>query len=74
MHSRSDNKKIMINDIAEEIVEELLQPLVFRYQIELETSMKGILKEFVFDYVHLLYYKCHKINLNRRGSNVDFSD
>ena len=20
--------------------------------------------EFVFDYVHLLYYKCHKINLN----------
>ena len=64
----------MINDIAEEIVEELLQPLVFRYQIELETSMKGILKEFVFDYVHLLYYKCHKINLNRRGSNVDFSD
>ena len=74
MHSRSDNKKIMINDIAEEIVEELLQPLVFRYQIELETSMKGILKEFVFDYVHLLYYKCHKINMNRRGSNVDFSD
>ena len=64
----------MINDIAEEIVEELLQPFVFRYQIELETSMKGILKEFVFDYVHLLYYKCHKINLNRRGSNVDFSD
>ena len=24
--------------------------------------MRG--SEFVFDYVHLLYYKCHKINLN----------
>ena len=28
--------------------------------------MKG--SEFVFDYIHLLYCKCHKINLNRGGS------
>ena len=27
--------------------------------------------EFVFDYVHLLYYKCHKINQNRGGSYED---
>ena len=26
--------------------------------------------EFVFDYVHLLYYKCHKINQNRGGSYI----
>ena len=31
--------------------------------------MKG--SEFVFDYVHLLYYKCHKINPNRSGSYID---
>ena len=31
--------------------------------------MKG--SEFVFDYVHLLYFKCHKINLNRGGSYID---
>ena len=31
--------------------------------------MKG--SEFVFDYVLLLYYKCHKINLNRGGSYID---
>ena len=31
--------------------------------------MKG--SAFVFDYVHLLYYKCHKINLNRGGSYID---
>ena len=31
--------------------------------------MKG--GEFVFDYVHSLYYKCHKINPNRGGSYLD---
>ena len=30
--------------------------------------MKG--SEFVFDFVHLLYYKCHKINPNRAGSYI----
>ena len=25
----------------------------------------------MFDYVHLLYYKCHKINPSRGGSNKD---
>ena len=39
--------------------------LLSRYQIELETSVKG--SEFVFDCVHLLYYKCHKINSNQGG-------
>ena len=34
--------------------------------------MKG--SEFVFDYVHLLYYKCHKINPNPGGSYIDSSD
>ena len=31
-------------------------------------------REFVFDFVHLLYYKCHKINLNRGGSYIDSPD
>ena len=30
--------------------------------------------EFVFDYVHLFYYKCHEINLNRGGSYTDSPD
>ena len=34
--------------------------------------MKG--SEFVFDYVYLLYYKRHKIILNRGGSYRDFPD
>ena len=31
--------------------------------------MKG--GDFVFDYIHLLYYKCHKINPNRCGTYID---
>ena len=27
--------------------------------------------DFIFDCVHLLYYKCHKINPNRGGSYID---
>ena len=34
--------------------------------------MKG--NEFVFGYVQLLYYKYHKINPNRGGSNIDSPD
>ena len=34
--------------------------------------MKG--SEFVFDYVYLLYYKCHKINPNCGGSYIDSPD
>ena len=30
--------------------------------------------EFVFDYVHLLYYKVHKINASCNGSYIDFLD
>ena len=41
------------------------------YQNNLE-SMKG--SEFVCDYVHLLYYKYHKINPNRSGSYIDSPD
>ena len=48
----------MINDIALEVVEELFQSLLFRYQIGLETSMRGT--GFLFDCVYLLHYKCHK--------------
>ena len=34
--------------------------------------MKG--SKFVFDYVHLLHYKCHKINPNSGGSYIDSPD
>ena len=59
----------MINDRADEVVKELVKSLKNKYQNNLEW-MKG--SDFVFDYVYLLHYKCHKINLNRCGSYIDF--
>ena len=34
--------------------------------------MKG--SEFVFNYIHLLYFKCHEVNLNCGGSYRDSPD
>ena len=68
MPSKSDNIEIMINDEADELITELFDSLKNRYQNNLE-SMRG--SPFVFDYVQLLYYKCHKINPNLGGSYID---
>ena len=69
MYSKSDNTEIMINDEADEVIEELFDSL--KYQNDLE-SIKG--SEIVFDYFQLLYYKCHKIYPNRQGSYIDSPD
>ena len=47
----------MINDKANEVIEELFEPLVNIYQIGLKTSMRA--SDFIFDFIHLLYYICH---------------
>ena len=61
----------MIADEPDEVIKELFDSLEKRYQNKL-VLIKG--SEFVFDHVHLLYYKCHKINLNCGGSNIDSPD
>ena len=58
MHSKSDNIEIMINDKGDETIEKHFDPFLHRYQVELETSMRG--SDFMFNFVHLLYYKCQK--------------
>ena len=58
MHSKSDNIEVVINDEADEVIEELFKSLLNRYQNNLEKLMKG--SEFGFDCVQLFYYKCHK--------------
>ena len=70
MHSKSNNIEFMIYDNADEVTRELFELLLNRYQIGLETPTRG--NNFIFDYVYLLYYKCHKLNLDRDGSYIDF--
>ena len=71
MHANSDNIETMINDEADEVIKELFDSLKSRYQNNLQW-MEG--SEFVFDYVHLWYYKYHKVNLNHGRSYIDFTD
>ena len=71
MDSQSDNIEIMVYDEPDEVIKERFDSLKNRYQINLEL-MKG--SDFVFDYVHLLYYNCYKINLNCGGSYIDSPD
>ena len=77
MHLKSDTIKVMINDRADKVIkviEELFKLLKNRYQNNLKSMKSSEGSEFVFDYVHLLYYKCHKINPNCDGSYMDSPD
>ena len=71
MHLNSDKIEIVINDEADDVIKELFDSLKKIYQNNLE-SMKG--SDSVFDYIYLLYHKCHKINPNRSGSYIDSPD
>ena len=56
MHSKSDNIEVMTYDNINESIKEIFESLLSRYQIGLETLMRG--SDFIFDGVNLLYYKC----------------
>ena len=58
-----------MGDETDEIIKELFESFLQRYQEGLEESMKG--SELVFGSVDLLEYKLNKIGLNRGGSYVD---
>ena len=68
MHTTSDSIEIIIGNKTDEIIEYLLQ----KYEEGLEKSMNG--SEFVFDSIVVLYYKLHKISLNRGRSYIDSPD
>ena len=59
----------MMGSETGEIIEELFETILQRYQEGLEESMKG--SEFIFDSNDILYYNLNKISLNRGGSYID---
>ena len=54
MYSKSDNFNIMMRGNTSEIIRNLFNSLLRRYQGGLQESMRG--NEFVFDYVESLNY------------------
>ena len=68
MHLKSDKTKFMIYDNVNDLFDERFEWLLSRYQIGLETSMRG--SNFIFDLIQQMYYKCHKVNFKRHGSYI----
>ena len=69
IHTKSNNIEVMMGNETSEIIEELFETLLQKYQEGFEEKMRG--SEFAFDSVHLLHYNLHKISLNRGGSYKD---
>ena len=69
MRTKSNNAEILMGNETDEIIEELFESLLQKYQEVLEEKMRG--NEFVFDIVYLLHYNLYKISSNRGGSYID---
>ena len=69
MHTKSSNVEIMIGSETNEIIEDLFESFLQKYQEGLEESMRG--SEFVYDSIDVLYYNLNKISLSRGRSFID---
>ena len=69
MHTKINNTKMLMGNEIDEIIEELFESLLQKYQEVLEEKMRG--NEFVFDSVDLFHYNHHKRSFNRGGSYID---
>ena len=69
MYTRSDNIEIMFGDDNDDIIEQLFESLLKKYEENLQNKMRG--SEFEFDGLNFLYYDFNKTSINRGGSSID---
>ena len=69
MHTRSDNEEFMNGSDTDEIIKELFESFLQKYEENLQNKMTG--SDFEFDGVNFLCYDFNKISLNRGGSYTD---
>ena len=69
MHTESNNIEIMIGSETDEIINDLFESFLQKYQEGLEESMSG--SEFAYDSVDALYYNLINVSLNRGISYID---
>ena len=69
MHTRSNNVEIMVGNETNEIIKEIFEYFLQKYQEVLEESMRG--REFVYDSVDVLCYNLNKVSLSRGASYID---
>ena len=61
MHTKSNNVEIMMGSETDEIIKDLFESCLQKYQEGLEESMRG--SEFAYDCVDALYYNLNKVSL-----------
>ena len=69
MHVTRNNIKFTLYSDVNKVIDELFESLRWRYQGNLETSMRE--SDFIFDSVQLMHYKCRKVNFRHGGSYID---
>ena len=67
--TKSDNIEIMMGSETDDVIEELRESLLQRYQNGLEEKMKR--SDFVCDSIDLSYYHLHKTSLRRGRSYIE---
>ena len=63
MYTKIDNIEIMLGDDNDDIIEQLFESLLQKYEENFQNKIKGL--EFEFDGVNFLYYNFNKTTLNR---------
>ena len=69
MYTRSDNVEIIFGDDNDDIIEQLFESLLQKYEENLQNKMRG--PDFEFDGVNFLYYDFNKTSIDRGGSYID---
>ena len=69
MYTRSDNVEIMFRDDNDDIIDQLFESLLQKYEENLQNKMRG--SDFGFDGVNFLYYDFNKTSINIGGSYID---
>ena len=69
MHTKSNNVEIMMGSETDEIIVDLFNSFLQKYQEGLEESMRA--SEFAYYSVDALYYDLNKVSLSRRRSYID---
>ena len=69
MYTRSNNIEIMFGGDNDDIIEQLFESLLKKYEENLQNKMRG--SEFEFDGVIFLYYDFNKTSINGGGSYID---
>ena len=72
MHSKVITKKSWSMTTQMKLLKKKFKLVLNRYKYNFETSMR--VNNFIFDYVHFIYYKCHKIYFGCGGSCLESPD